>query len=156
MRSMSRVLLMMVALIGLASGGACAEMTLRDAIYLYGKDVRSSMPLHLVGLNCDVFQLVLDVESGYADIDIVDGATSFAYPDRILDFHEMFAYALYSSSYSKRFSLGDKSRTLPDVSIGRSTAFGYCYATNASAYVYLQDTLSGQCTNSRGVAISCP
>lgn len=81
-------------LAALTSGGACAEMTLRDVIYLYGKDVRSNKAFHMVGVNCDVFQLVLDVESGYTDIDIVDGATSFSYPDRILDFHEMFAYAL--------------------------------------------------------------
>jgi hypothetical protein len=134
-----------------------ADMLLRDAIYLYGQEVRSQKYVKLTGRNCDVLELVLDVESGHTDIEMLQDATSSVYPDRIYDYHEMFAYALYGSIASKSFSLGQKQTAASsDTVIGKATAFAYCFSTNPAASVLKQDALTGSCTDSRGTLITCP
>ena len=127
------------------------QLLLRDAIYLYHLPVRAGYLQSLVGMGCDIFQLVLDVESGYSDIFITEGITStgysLPYPDRIDANAAMFAYALYSGYSDKSFSLWDvknygKGGTQ---SVGTATAFGYCFSTNPAAYVAYCDEQRDQC-----------
>lgn len=132
------------------------EMTLRDAIYLYDLNINSSNLTELVGNNCDVFQLVLDVDSGYADISMNEGSSYIQYPDRIRDLHKMFAYTLYKNSEWKSFALHDKDEVQPDKSIGSATAFAYCFSTNPDAYVFVWDQKANTCKHSDGyVLTSC-
>lgn len=122
------------------------DMQLRDAIYLYGQDLNAKGSKVLVGQDCDVFQLVLDVESGYTDISMSQSsglsnalATQTAYPDRIYDSASMFAYAMYQNVAVKTFSFRDKNNLGSSAKIGTGTVFGYCYSTKANAFVYLQE-----------------
>lgn len=137
-------------------GGALSSMTLRDAIYLYDQDIMTNHELQLAGSNCDVLQLVLDVESGYSDIMIYEGSASMQYPDRILASADMFAYALYSNAAIKRFGLGDRNVAATNSAAGKATAFGYCYSTRANAFVFRRDTASQTCSNSANQPIACP
>ncbi|AUN95687.1 S8 family peptidase [Pseudazoarcus pumilus] len=136
-------------------GAAPSAMTLRDAIYLYGEDVRADGQLQLGGDQCDVLQLVLDVESGHADLTMTEGASSFDYPDRIFAAADMFAYALYSDAPHKRFGLGQHDGDA-DGLVGNATAFAYCYSTQPDAYVYWKDGQTPMCTRSNGQETTCP
>jgi len=51
-------------------------LLLRDAIYLYHHPIYAGSLQALIGYGCDIFQLVLDVESGYTDIYISEGLDS--------------------------------------------------------------------------------
>jgi hypothetical protein len=120
------------------------DMTLRDAIYLYGQTLRANGAKTLVGENCDVFQLVLDMESGYTDIRYAQGGSLSAtesgqtlYGDRLFDWHAMFAYALYQDQPVKTFSFVDQYYTGSGFSVGSGTVFGYCYSTKPGGRVYL-------------------
>lgn len=128
------------------------DLQLRDAIYLYNQEFRANGLKSLVGENCDVFALVLDVGSGYADIAYAQSSSLSSalnsrtiYNDRIFDWQAMFAYALYQSQATKTFSLGD--RNYPNIGhmAGRGTAFGYCYSTQPGARVYFNE--KDLCTN---------
>lgn len=142
---------------GMMSAQAIGPMLLRDAIYLYNLPIRAGYTHELNGANCDVFQLVLDVESGYTDMAYLEDQIRL-YPDRIYDYHAMFAYALYSWSAQKLFVLGDEQLyrapgVNPDMIVGTATAFGYCFSTNPAAYVLHCDEKAGLCYTSSGTAI---
>lgn len=132
-------------------------LLLRDAIYLYNLPVRAGYLQSLVGLGCDIFQLVLDVESGHSDIAISEGVNSGGYtalyPDRIYDNAAMFAYALYSGHDDKTFHLYDAqlfgaTNVSPSTIVGRATAFGYCFSTDPSAVALYCDSQSDLCYSS--------
>ena len=133
---------------------AAGQMLLRDAIYLYNLPIRAGYIQMLSGYGCDVFQLVLDLESGHSDIVIdeglYEGGYIFLYPDRIFDHAAMFAYALYTGFYEKTFSLADAQLfgapgVDPASIVGRATAFGYCFSTNPAAVVVYCDELNNRC-----------
>lgn len=129
-------------------------MTLQDALYLYDQNINSYNWTDLVGRNCEIFELVLDVDSGYTDVYTDEGSGSMQYPDRIRDYHKMFAYTLYKNSEWKTFSLSDKDGVLPDKNIASATIFGYCFSTNPDAYVYVLDQKSNTCKFSNGNVIT--
>jgi len=138
------------------------SMTLRDAIYLYGQGVNGKGDKVLVGVDCDVFELVLDVDSGYTDLAMGQSSTlsgaingKSAYPDRINSTDAMFAYALYENQPVKAFVLYDKSNSGSASQIGSGTAFGYCYSTNPNAHVYAQDKAACFNLYSDGHTVSC-
>lgn len=128
------------------------DMQLRDAIYIYNQPINSYWYTDLVGMNCDVLQIVLDVEEGHTEIWMhQSGYQDFElYPDAIWDYHSMFAYALYKNVPEKYFSLSCKQQTRPDFNVGRATVFGYCYSTKSDAYVYLWEEKTNTCTYSDG------
>jgi hypothetical protein len=135
------------------------SMMLRDAIYLYGKDINSLSYKSLAGFDCDVLQLVLDVESGYTDLAMFEGGgtasdTYLVYPDRIEANHAMFSYALYRGESFKSFDFYDARSSLGDVRIGTATIFGYCYSTLDSARVVFCDDLQSACVTSDGTSIA--
>lgn len=121
-----------------------ADMLLRDARYLYNADINSSK--RLIGDDCDIFQLLLDVESGYADVRLAQAdtevkldATYTDYRDRILDEHAMFSYALYQKDRPyKAFTFKD-SITSPELPTGKGTYFAYCFSTTPWARVKYVD-----------------
>lgn len=122
------------------------DMTLRDAIYLYGQGVDARGSKGLGGYNCDVFQLVLDVTSGFTDLVMLQGnndaeldASEFIYPDRIYDSAAMFAYALYQNKAWKGFMFNDKNNPFSNVQVGTGTIFGYCYSTKPDAFVFFSE-----------------
>lgn len=123
------------------------DMTLRDAIYVYGMQVNAKFSKSLVGINCDVLQVVLDVDSGFTDIGYAEinninelQSSLFIYKDRIFDFHKMFSYSLYKNKYLKEFVFGDNNATTSSTQIiGSGTFFAYCYSTKPGAYVYLYE-----------------
>jgi len=122
------------------------DMTLRDAMYLYGQDVDARGSKTLGGHNCDVFQLVLDVTSGHTDLAMFQGdtdselsASTLVYPDRIYDSAAMFSYALYRNKTWKMFEFNDKNNPLSTAQVGTGTVFGYCYSTKPDAYVYFYE-----------------
>lgn len=128
------------------------DMQLRDAIYLYDQDFRSSGAKSLVGENCDVFQMVLDVEYGYVDVAYAQSADLSSalnnralYNDRIFDWHAMFAYALYQNQAIKTFSMEDRNYLNTGVKTGQGTLFGYCYSTKPESRVYFRE--KDLCTN---------
>jgi subtilisin family serine protease len=130
---------------GVGSGGY-GELILRDAIYLYGQAFNGKGDKILAGENCDVFQLILDVNSGYTDLAMGQSSTlnnalaaKVAYPDRILDAAAMFSYALYEPQPVKAFVFHDQNNPASSAPIGTATAFGYCYSTNPFARVYLRE-----------------
>ncbi|MBW8458662.1 MAG: hypothetical protein K0M58_09515 [Thiobacillus sp.] len=142
---------------GMMSAQATGPMLLRDAVYLYNLPIRAGWVQELYGANCDVFQLVLDVESGHTDMGYYE-YQDYLYPDRIYDYHAMFAYALYSGSAEKGFILGDDQLydapgVNPDLIVGTATAFGYCFSTNPAAYVLHCDERASMCYTSSGTAI---
>jgi hypothetical protein len=128
------------------------DMQLRDAIYLYNQEFRANALKSIVGQDCDVFQLVLDVESGYADIAYAQSSSlsnalssRTIYNDRIFDWQAMFAYALYQNQATKTFSFGDRNYTSTGFKTGQGTVFGYCYSTKPGARVYFNE--KDLCTN---------
>jgi len=128
------------------------DMQLRDAIYLYGQEFRANALKSIVGDDCDVFQLVLDVESGYADIGFAQSSSlsnalssRTIYNDRIFNWQAMFAYALYQDQNIKTFSLGDRNYLSTGVKTGQGAVFGYCYSTKPGARVYFNQR--DLCTN---------
>ncbi|MHB1402290.1 MAG: hypothetical protein ACYCWB_07825 [Thiobacillus sp.] len=142
---------------GMMSAQAVGPMLLRDAIYLYNLPIRAGYLQLLVGGGCDVFQLVLDVESGHTDM-LYNEYGVYAYPDRIYDYHAMFAYALYSGSPVKSFALADEvlydaPGVNPDTIVGTTTAFGYCFSTNPAAFALHCDEKTGLCYTSSGAVI---
>lgn len=144
--------------LALTAPAAAERMVLRDAIYLYNQDIRSYRATQIVGHRCDVLQLVLDVESGYTDLAMHEGGRNWTYPDRMRDYFEMFAYALYDQNVTfKRFVLADNEATDParDVLTGRVTVFGYCYSSRSDAYVFRHDGVSNSCSRN-DQPIACP
>jgi len=136
------------------------ELLLRDAIYLYDEPTYAGFYHSLIGIGCDIFQLVLDVESGYTDLAIAEGVDSGGYftiyPDRIYAEAAMFSYALYSQYADKQFVFLDAEyygepnvTVIPSTIVGRATAFGYCFSTNPSAAVFACD--QQQCYSSSEV-----
>jgi serine protease len=141
---------------------APGALTLRDAIYLYNQPLNGKGDKILAGEQCDVLQLVLDVTAGHTDLAMgqastVDGAiaASLAYPDRILDSAEMFAYALYEKQAVKVFVFNDRNSPASAAQTGTATAFGYCYSTAPNARVYLrqEDTCTNRYSNGQTSAI---
>jgi serine protease len=134
-----------------ATGVASSGLVLRDAIYVYDQSMNASGDKVLVGENCDVFQLVLDVTGGYTDLALARGAAyesaikwQLAYPDRIQAAASMFSYALYDDQAVKAFAFKDKGSTGSTASTGTATAFGYCYSTKANPRVYFRE--NDKCT----------
>jgi hypothetical protein len=135
----------MLATANVSADFISGDMTLRDAIYLYDQDIDARGSKLLAGYNCDVFQLVLDVTSGFTDLAMFQGnnqtelsASILLYPDRIYDNAAMFSYALYQNKSDKFFRFGDKTQPASSYQqIGTGTIFGYCYSTKPDAYVYI-------------------
>ena len=136
------------------------ELLLRDAIYLYNVPTYAGFLHSLVGIGCDIFQLVLDVESGFTDLAIAEGVDSGGYftiyPDRIYAEAAMFSYALYSQYPDKQFVFLDVDyygepnvNADPATIVGRATTFGYCFSTNPDAAVFSCD--QQQCYSSSEV-----
>ncbi len=134
----------MLATTNVSADFISGDMQLRDAMYIYGQsvDVRGSKAL--AGYNCDVFQLVMDVTSGYVDLTMFQGnttaelnASALDYPDRIYDSAAMFSYALYRNKTTKAFMFNDNVNYTSNSTarIGSGTFFGYCYSTKPDAYV---------------------
>jgi hypothetical protein len=105
-----------------------------------------------VGYNCDVFQLLLDVKSGYTDI-VLRESSATNYPDRIYDHAAMFSYAQYSAASRKAFGL--RSNSGGTGQIGTVTAFGYCFSSRADAKALLHDAATGACQLSNKTTVSC-
>lgn len=136
-----------------ASFSLAEQMTLRDAIYLYNKPVYSNSLKMIAGYHCDVFQLLLDVKSGYTDITMYAGQ-SYDYPDRIVDTAAMFAYSLFNQAEYKVFGLQRNTEGI-DEQIGTATFFGYCYSTQPDAKVLYYDEKTQVCSDSAGAPLDC-
>lgn len=139
-----------------------STMTLRDAIYVYNQPLDGKGDKILAGVDCDVFQLVMDVTSGYANLAMGQSntlanaiVTQTAYPDTIQNADAMFAYALYQDQPVKTFVFNDKNNSSSSAQIGSATAFGYCYSTKPTAHVYFQQKDSCITTYSDGHTTSC-
>lgn len=140
---------------------ATGEMLLRDAMYLYNTPIYSGYLKSIFGIECDILQLVLDVESGKTDISMYTAATSQEldsgsgtqtdYPDTILQAHYMFSYALYGSTYSKAFGLAEKAFDKGSTVIGNATAFVYCFSDDPSAHLLYSNGLTGEIQTSAQV-----
>jgi hypothetical protein len=128
-----------------------APIQLRDALYSYHLPLYALKHKELIGYNCDVFQILLDVESGFTDLALVEDNSRANYSDRIHDGAAMFSYALYSGAADKSFVLlsHDTSAYL-DSQIGAATFFGYCFSTKDDAEVILVDHANNTCTWSDG------
>lgn len=147
---------------GIGTGGY-GSLILRDAIYLYGQDFNGKGDKVLAGENCDVFQLILDVNSGYTDLAMAQSSTISSaiamqsnYPDRINDAAAMFSYALYEDQSVKAFVFKDNNNPSSSTRIGTATAFGYCYSTNPAARVYLREKDNCTDKNSNGQTNTIP
>lgn len=138
----------MLAAANVSADVVSGDLQLRDAMYLYDQGVDARGSKTLGSSNCDVFQLVLDVTSGYTDLGMnvgnVNPLNSFAYPDRIHDSAAMFAYALSGNDTWKGFGFNDKGNLASSAQVGKGTIFGYCYSTKPDAYVYFRE--SDKCT----------
>lgn len=134
--------------------GKPQQMALRDAIYLYNQPIYSNAAKMLTGYNCDVFQIILDVKSGYTDLGMYETALS-PYPDRIDEHGAMFAYSLYSTETVKAFTLWDNTAGVPDAQIGSATFFGYCFSTHPDAAVLMYDDSNGTCRFPDGSVVEC-
>jgi len=134
----------MLAAANVSADFVSGDLQLRDAMYLYDQGVDARGSKTLGSSNCDVFQLVLDVTSGYMDLVMGVGnaspLNSFVYPDRIHDSAAMFAYALSGNDTWKVFGFNDKGNLASTAQIGKGTIFGYCYSTKPDAYVYFMET----------------
>jgi hypothetical protein len=93
-----------------------------------------------------VFQLVLDVNSGYTDLAMAQSSNignainaQNNYVDRIVDTAAMFSYALYADQPVKVFVFKDRNNPASPAHIGTGTVFGYCYSTDPNARVYLRE-----------------
>lgn len=147
---------------GGGSGGE-GSLSLRDAIYLYGQPLNGQGDKILAGENCDVFQLVLDVDAGHTDLAMAQSstlnnaiATKLAYPDRILDSAAMFSYALYTNQLAKAFVFNDQKNPASSAQTGTATAFGYCYSTKPNARVYFREKDKCTDTYSNGQTSAIP
>ncbi|GHU11031.1 hypothetical protein AGMMS50225_15690 [Betaproteobacteria bacterium] len=152
------VFFLVAALVAFCGSPAQAQsLTLSDAVYFYTYPIKSTgAAKKLIGHNCDVFELALKVQSGYTDLIVTEGSSSFNYPDRINSGAAMFAYTLYSAQADKRFTLVGKS-TGGVQQVGTATIFGYCFSTKADAWVMLYDEVDKTCRHSNGTVISnCP
>jgi hypothetical protein len=139
------------------------DMALRDAIYAYKLPISglASQAKTFAAYNCDVFQVLIDVESGFVDLSISEDATAHGprhiYPDRLYDTAAMFSYTLYSPAHAKSFRL---SRYLDNVSssapVGTATVFGYCFSTRTDAVVLVHDASTGLCHRNGGITMGCP
>ncbi|MDR2689323.1 MAG: hypothetical protein LBB76_06150 [Azoarcus sp.] len=139
------------------------DMALRDAIYAYKLPISglAAQAKTFAAYNCDVFQVLIDVESGFVDLSTREGPTAHGphniYPDRLYDTAAMFSYTLYSSAHAKSFRLG---RYLDDASssapVGTATVFGYCFSTRTDAVVLIHDASTGLCHRNGGITVSCP
>ena len=129
-----------------------SAMTLRDAIYLYNQPLDGRGDKILAGVDCDVFQLVMDVTSGYTNLAMGQSntlanaiGTQTAYLDTIQNADAMFAYALYQDQPVKTFVFNDKTAPNSSSQMGTATVFGYCFSTNPNARVYLRE--KDKCTD---------
>lgn len=138
----------MLATANVSAALVSGDLQLRDAMYLYDQGVDARGSKTLGSYNCDVFQLVLDVTSGYTDLGMGVGnaspLNSFVYPDRIHDSAAMFAYALSGNDTWKVFGFNDKGNPASSTQIGKGSIFGYCYSTKPDAYVYFRE--NDKCT----------
>lgn len=137
--------------------------TLRDAIYLYGQAFNAKGDKVLAGENCDVFQLILDVDTGFTDLamaqaDSIDNALAAQgdYPDRIQASADMFAYTLYDDQAVKAFIFKDRNDPESASQIGSGTAFGYCFSANPAARVYLRERDTCTDRDSQGAVTPIP
>jgi hypothetical protein len=147
---------------GGGSGGE-GSLTLRDAIYLYNQPLNGKGDKILAGENCDVFQLILDVNTGHTDLAMAQSSTldnaiasQLAYPDRILESAAMFSYALYENRPAKAFVFNDKNDSMSSAQTGAATVFGYCYSANPNARVYLREKDECTDTSSNGYISAIP
>lgn len=129
------------------------QLTLRDAIYLYNQPIQANAFKALMGVNCDAFQLMLDVTAGFTDLVMYESDVYF-YPDRIWSNAPMFAYSLYGNTESKSFALWDNT-VVPDSQIGNATFFGYCFSANPDAFVLFYDDADGSCRLSDNTPVDC-
>jgi hypothetical protein len=140
--------------------GASTGMALRDAIYLYRQPISgiAAKASTLAAYNCDVFQMLLDVESGYTDVALLESEvasdTKIVYSDRIHANALMFSYTLYASAPVKTFTLGQFLGGASTSDIGTVTVFGYCFSTRADGKVLFYDG-TGVCHLPNGRAVSC-
>lgn len=139
------------------------DLTLRDAMYLYGQGVDAKGSKMLQGYNCDAFQVVLDISSGYADLTMYSGnnetelaASKAPYPDRIHAAADMFAYALYGASSYKYFRFGDNQNSGSATQVGSGTFFAYCFSTRTDAAIRFreEDTCTIRTSNGSSAPIS--
>ncbi|MDR2690665.1 MAG: hypothetical protein LBB76_13050 [Azoarcus sp.] len=148
-------LLLAASLLAIGGSPAWAQtqtMSLRDAIYFYDHPIKTGEAKRLVGRNCDVFEIVLDVESGFTDLAMTEGNVSFDYSDRIHADAAMFAYTLYSQQRIKSFALvGRESGATRQV--GSATFFGYCFSTKEDGQVALYDESDHSCLLSDGTVV---
>jgi hypothetical protein len=118
-------------------------MSLRGAAYRYQQAISSEAAGTLAGYNCDVFQIMLDVESGYTDIATLEGEAAnepvTVYPDRIAADAPVFSYALYDDKPVKTFSLGQFLDNGATGEVGTVTVFGYCFSKRSDARVVFYD-----------------
>lgn len=144
-----------------------AQMVLRDAIYLYDIDFYNGTDsLELWSEDCDVTQMVLDLDSGYIEFEkweynLADDSSvvTAKYPDRIQAAAKMFSYMLFTPERQiRRFSFtgSDDTRGSHEV-VGRGTLFGYCLSDNANARIYVVDHKTCQITYStRNASLNGP
>jgi hypothetical protein len=143
------------------SGSAASQIVLRDAIYLYNQPVYGAAGRikTLAGYNCDVFQLLLNVQSGYTDLAMLENSvansSATVYPDRINSNTTMFSYMLYKAEPIKTFALSRYLAGADSGQIGTVTIFGYCFSSRTDAKVLLHDRETGSCLLSNGQTRSC-
>jgi Fe-S cluster biogenesis protein NfuA len=145
-----------------SSGTAPAsQIVLRDAIYLFNQPVygTTARAKTLAGYHCDVFQLLLNVQSGYTDLAGLEGSVASGptaiYPDRINSDVTMFSYMLYSANPVKFFSMSKYLAGTDNGQIGTVTVFGYCFSSRTDAKVLLHDNSTGTCLFSNGQNRAC-
>ncbi|GHT83378.1 hypothetical protein AGMMS49543_10490 [Betaproteobacteria bacterium] len=138
------------------------KIALRDAIYLYNQPLygAASKIKTLVGYRCDVFQLLLDVQSGYTDLAMLENATAngsaTTYPDHISSGNPMFSYMLYKAQPVKTFALSRYLDGTDSGQIGTATIFGYCFSSRTDAKVLLHNRETATCQLPNGQSRSCP
>lgn len=121
---------------------ANAQITLRDAIYLYNQDFYAGGAKRIVGRDCDVFQLVMDVDQGSIGIKMAqynsgESLNYYDYPDAIQSSEKMFSYMLYGAEDTKVFKFDGTGGKMDNV--GTGSVFGYCLSSNPNANVYLAE-----------------
>lgn len=152
----------MVAVLAAVSANAVAknvsgEMLLRDAHYWYNMPVDGFKSNYFLGTDCDILQLVMDVNTGYTDILGADVASTttietsdmVSYPDRITANAAMFSYTLYSNAGLKMYQFYDKNATA-SAQVGTITAFAYCFSTTPTAHLRTYDGNKDWCVYTNG------
>lgn len=135
-------------------------MELRSSILVYHQPLSgiAAQASVLAGYNCDVFQILLDVESGYTDLALLESTVAsnakHTYSDRIDASASMFSYTLYGAEPVKTFTLGQFLGGAATDNIGTATLFGYCFSTRADARGLFYDG-AGTCHLSGGSTLSC-